>query len=259
MNVRDALIARFQPPEWGLFFEVGDRGGFMSSRRADAIAVSTYESKGYEIVGIEIKLQRSDWLRELNNPTKAEDMAKFCDRWYVATCDGVIAGRDEVPKAWGWIKTTPNGHRIVKRAQQLRSGGRRDLEPIPRAFFATLMRRCIEQKVDQAGIAKARQQERWAAEQHYKEKLDRYREMTDKRVAEKTADLRAKLSALHRLEQETNISLEEWRHKDSVALVQLALSLQRRHLPEDILSAARLLNDAGEALERLREEVEKCG
>lgn len=94
------LVERFPPPEWVLGFEVRNSTGFGASRAADAIAMNCYQSKGLEIHGFEVKVARSDWLRELRDGDKAETMAQFCDRWWIVAPAGVVE-RAELPKTWG--------------------------------------------------------------------------------------------------------------------------------------------------------------
>lgn len=59
-KIKLSIKRRFDPPEWCLAFEVASPDG----RRADAVAVNTFPSRNFKIVGFEFKTSRSDWLNE---------------------------------------------------------------------------------------------------------------------------------------------------------------------------------------------------
>ncbi|MCJ7796263.1 MAG: hypothetical protein MUQ56_05785, partial [Thermoleophilia bacterium] len=65
-------------PEWACFPEVasGTGGG---RRRIDALCCNLWKSRGFEVRGIEIKVSKADFQRELRAPDKADDVAKYCD------------------------------------------------------------------------------------------------------------------------------------------------------------------------------------
>lgn len=113
----DARIrGRYQPPHWVVLSQVRDGTGWSSAgRSADTMAFGTWPSRGLSIVGFEIKVDRQDWKRELAVPEKAESIARFCDEWYLVTCDDV-AKPEEVPQAWGWWTATEKGLKLMKAA-----------------------------------------------------------------------------------------------------------------------------------------------
>lgn len=101
-DVQAALRDRYTAPEWAVLFEVPSATGGAAARRADAIAMSLWPSRGLEIHGFEIKVERRDWLRELKEPQKAEEIARFCDRWWIAAAPDVVK-LDELPRGWGLL------------------------------------------------------------------------------------------------------------------------------------------------------------
>lgn len=115
----EALAARYTLPHFILLFEVRDSTGFDSMRSADALAVSLYASRGREITGFEIKVSRSDWLRELKHPEKAEEIGKFCDYFFLVTQDDSIARIDEIPGPWGWMVVKGQKLKILKKPEKL--------------------------------------------------------------------------------------------------------------------------------------------
>ena len=132
----DALKLRYCQPEWAIFFEVANATGARASRYADAVAMSLWPSRGLEIHGFEVKVSRSDWMNEKRNPEKAENIAAYCDRWWLVAPSFVVR-EEEIPPLWGWLELYPKGLKIRKQA-----GASGNVKPRDRAFMAALMRRC---------------------------------------------------------------------------------------------------------------------
>jgi hypothetical protein len=135
VDVKAALRARFIAPEWAIFFEVGDGTGSSQRRWADAVAMNMWPSRGLEIHGFEIKVSRSDWLRELKDPAKSAKVQQYCDRWWIITPKGIIKP-GELPPTWGHYEVSDSGViRQVVAAPQLESVA------INRSFMAAMLRR----------------------------------------------------------------------------------------------------------------------
>jgi len=101
--------------------------------------MSMWPSRGLEINGFEIKASRSDWLRELKNPAKAEAIAAYCDRWWIVALKDLVK-IEELPAGWGLMELQANGSlKEVKRAP-----ARENVKPITRTFMAAMMRRVGE-------------------------------------------------------------------------------------------------------------------
>lgn len=140
MNIRDALRLRYAPPEFCLLFEVRNTTGFSGRiRSADAIAIGTYPSRGLPIYGFEFKASRGDWLNELKNPAKADEIAQYCDCWYLVVTDKAIVQPGELPPNWGLL--VPYGEKLkcVAEAKKLE-----DSKPLSRGFFASLVRNMMK-------------------------------------------------------------------------------------------------------------------
>lgn len=132
------LRHKFSPPEWAFIPQVRNGTGYMQGlRTADAFAMGLWPSRGLYLNGFEIKINRGDWLSELKNPKKAEDMAQFCDFWWVVAPKDIIKV-EEVPVLWGLMIPFGKTVKIVKQAPQANP-----LE-INRLFLAALLRRAQE-------------------------------------------------------------------------------------------------------------------
>lgn len=133
-DLRRMLRARFPAEEYALLFEVPNGTGAQSNRYADAIAVSLWPSRGLTIMGFEIKVSRSDWTRELANPKKAEDIARFCDHWSLVVSDEKIVHPGELPAAWGLIVARGDKLKCLKEPAKLEPA------PLTRVFVAAMCR-----------------------------------------------------------------------------------------------------------------------
>lgn len=113
-DIRRALYARYREPEWLLGFEVGNSTGGQCRRHADAVAINTYPSRGYDVKGFEIKVSRSDLKHELDNAAKAEAVAQYCNEWYLVVPKGLTENMD-VPHNWGIIELV--GEKLVQKRE----------------------------------------------------------------------------------------------------------------------------------------------
>lgn len=64
LEVKNILRKKYPMPEYEIFFEVSSSTG-NNTRYVDAVAFNTFSSRGYKITGFEIKVNRSDLLKEL--------------------------------------------------------------------------------------------------------------------------------------------------------------------------------------------------
>lgn len=119
-DILDRLGKVFASPAWALIPQVRNGTGYSRARTrtADAVAVSLWPSRGIYLAGIEIKVSRSDWRKELADAAKSDEIQKYCRYWYVAAPDGVVP-LGEVPETWGQVVCRGTGAEIVKAAPQL--------------------------------------------------------------------------------------------------------------------------------------------
>jgi len=146
-EVIEKLKQRFPPPEYVLLPQVRNSTGFNRTiRTADALVISTYPSRGIYLYGFEVKSSRSDWLNELKNPAKADEIAQYCHWWYVVTGEKDIVKPDELPPNWGLLE--PRGESLAVKLQP------KPLEPIPLSlkFLAAVLRKAKEVVTDEAII-----------------------------------------------------------------------------------------------------------
>lgn len=97
--------------------------------RLDLVAVGCWQSVGLIVQGHEVKVSRSDWLRELKNPKKTERFMRYCHRfWLVVPAPWKDIVHDgELPESWGLLEVK-NGMAKVVRG---RTAPKLDPEPLP--------------------------------------------------------------------------------------------------------------------------------
>lgn len=132
-EVLNAINATHAAPEWVFLRDVANGTGGHCRRRADAVAMNLWPSRGLEVRGFEVKVSRGDLKRELAAPEKADAIARYCDTWWIAAPRGVVAA-GELPLSWGLIEVGDRGARVRKQAE------RQEAQPLTRHFVAALAR-----------------------------------------------------------------------------------------------------------------------
>ena len=142
------LRDKYPKREYALLQEVGNSTGFSCSRHADAIAMSLWPSRGLQVIGFEVKCYRQDWLRELNEPEKADAIAKFCDQWWLVAPTDEMVPVAELPPTWGLYVSDGTKLIVKKQAPTLES------QPLSRGFVAAVLRKASEGQDNLVRLAK---------------------------------------------------------------------------------------------------------
>jgi hypothetical protein len=106
-------------------------------RTADFVAVDTWASGKCAIHGCEVKVSRSDWLRELKDPGKSAACMAWCTYWWLAVPDRAIVKDGELPPGWGLLAARP--YRGSLRLRAVIPAPRRDVPPVPAESMASLL------------------------------------------------------------------------------------------------------------------------
>ena len=103
------------------------------NRWIDVAIFSTWSTHGITRSAFEIKVSRSDFIRELQNPDKFQwCMENFHEFWFVGTKD--VITKDEVPEGVGWM--CPVGERLY-----IKKHCRRNVSPrLDEGMLAAFMR-----------------------------------------------------------------------------------------------------------------------
>jgi len=157
--IKEVLRKKHQPPwEWIFATEVrttsGDsrssNGGNEGLRIIDAYAMNMYPSNGFRRIACEIKVTRSDFQREMAEPTKRSRALFLSDEFYFVLPKSVYARIDVQRDAYfecgimtvddkGKIETVhyPNSAMYQNRRER----GNKGAWPMPTWFVASLLRR----------------------------------------------------------------------------------------------------------------------
>lgn len=133
-----ALKRRHRPGEALVLPQVRNTTGYQYTvRYADAISMGLWPSRGLELHGFEIKVNRGDWLRELKDPAKAEAFGAL-DRWWIVAPKDMVK-LDELPKGWGLLEWNGASLRLKRKAEL-----RVTPPTLERGFVAAMLVRAVE-------------------------------------------------------------------------------------------------------------------
>lgn len=169
-QLREKLAAKYKEPAYAFLQEVRNSTGFVGNvRSADAIAMSLWPSRGLDLIGFELKISRSDWLHELNKPQKADEIAPYCDYWWVVVADESIVLEGELPPTWGLMAASGRGRslRIIKDAPKL------EAKELSRGLLASLLRNATSGTVPSSILSGMLKDERNRAMEMCNDKIER--------------------------------------------------------------------------------------
>lgn len=97
---------------WLPQMRIGVGFGADAEQYIDLWGISVEKKDAYARTGIEIKVSRADFTRELRKPRKRQWIEVHCNEHYFAAPEGLLA-YDDLPYGWGLIEVTdkPNGLR----------------------------------------------------------------------------------------------------------------------------------------------------
>jgi len=162
---------------WVTLFEVSDRTP-NPLRRCDVIAFNIWTSSGgCEMWGMEIKSSRADWLKELEDPCKAEAFKKYCHRWWLVSPEHIVKD-GELPEGWGHYIPSVRGVKLRERIAAPH------LEPqdIPREFLTVLIRNSFDLNNRERQAIAHNEEKRWQAywESNFEMQLQRKQDQVDR-------------------------------------------------------------------------------
>ncbi len=230
-DVLRSIFARHNGPDWCRFAEVNEGTGGAMGRRADAVCLNIWPSKGYAIHGFEIKVSRADFLHEMQDITKADAVGKFCDFWWLAAPKG-IATVDELPASWGLMELHANGLKIKKQAPK-----REDVTDFTRPFLASLLRKSRD--ADNAYIAGQIESEREAMHKA----MQRQFELKNSRTVD-TA--KANAEWIKAFEDALGMQFKNWQKPEAVAeRLRVAESIEFGNVSRLMQACAGVVHEIG--------------
>jgi hypothetical protein len=242
-QIYEAMRERYPAPAWALFYEVANGTGLHGRRYADAIAISLYPSRGLDVLGFEVKTDRSDWVRELKNPDKADEIASYCDFWFLVISDKEIVKDGEVPSAWGVLTMQGESLRQIKKAEKLKP------KPLDRVFVAALLRRAHESATKMVESGKA-------IEQSYQRGKKQGEEDAKTDVERAQRELKHFQKSVDDFEKKSGIKINSWNGGDLGDSIEMIRNIRRMTPAQQVEEIARHLELTAEELRR-RVEIAK--
>lgn len=191
-NVINALRLRFPSPQFTFLEQVANGTGARQYRWADAIAMSVWPSRGFDIHGIEVKVSRHDFLSELNKPDKSAAVQKYCNRWWMAIGDERIVRPGELPPTWGLLVLAGDKMKCLVEAPAL------EPEALTVEFVASVLRNMAKAEESQLETAKPKS---------YREGYDKAKEYELKFLRENHQQLEKSLAEF---EEKSGIKIDRW-------------------------------------------------
>ena len=258
--VYEAIVRAHPAPEWAVIAEVSDATGGRASRRADALAMNLWPSRGLEIRGFEIKVSRSDLKRELVDPSKADAVGAFCHTWALATPAGLVRSTDNVPACWGLFEVDENHLGTWKRQPTMRPAD--EIKTPSRLFTAAIARAA------QAEINEMRTGGGWVRRQSIQAELGKeYRRGIDHAPdghMHEIHRLKQKLEQAKPLLAEFGLDLDSeemrWKSTDEhVEAMRIGMPLVRRYGAAVEKEVLNRIEDAIKSLEESAKKVRALG
>jgi hypothetical protein len=232
-SLEQLLRNRFCPPAYAFLPQVRNGTGYLkTTRTVDAIAMGLWPSRGLYLNGFEIKVRRNDWFNELKNPEKAEEIAQFCDFFYVVAPKDIVK-IEEVPNNWGLMIPHGATTKVIKEARQLKT------TPIDKLFLAAILRKAQETITPETKLIKARTEGfkngKKSAEVDFKYDKEKHNEL------QKT---------IREFESKSGVRIDKWHYEDIGEAVKMVLAGEHLRAKEELQS---LLKKA----ERITEQIKK--
>lgn len=223
----DCLRAHYDPKAYVVIPQVRNGTGFNTrTRTADALVVSLWPSRGIDVTGFEFKDSRTDWLKELRAPEKAEEIGRFCSRWYVAASSLDIVHGNELPAMWGQMIARDGKMNIIKHAPV------REAQQPTWTFVAAVLRAASEVVTDEGHVQKRLAALRGELQDQYSRDIHAARER-ERAIARKDYD--QLLAVIREFETDSGVKLSTYHAMNNThiaAAVKLVLEMTPDRLTE---------------------------
>ena len=247
-KIATLLAERYAGHEWAFFRGVPNGTGMARSRICDGMAMGLWPSKGLYLHGFEIKVSRSDWLREIQEPAKAEAFAQFCHYWWIVAPPGIVE-LPEMAGDWGLLVPAGNGLRVKKAAQI------REPKPLDMPMLAAILRVALRDSPEQAVMSSERQA---GYDAGLKAGLERGARSAKSENTVELAELRRLKQRVEEFQAASGIKIDAWTDGraigEAVVLVKDArLQTIQRVMEEANRWAERVASGAKDAITKLDE------
>jgi hypothetical protein len=249
-DVVAALRKHYPADRYAFLEQVGNGTGYAVSRHIDALVMSLWPSRGLDLTAIEIKVSRSDWKRELDNPRKAEEIACYCDFFCVAAPKGIVEPFS-LPATWGLLEVS-NVVTVVTAPSRL------EPKTLNRTFLAAVFR---QGQRPETMVQQIRAEEMRAAREASEAAIDALAEQKISVVRQDYSKLKSRVEAF---EAATGVPLENhttdfYGYPNGEALGRAVLWLAKHDRQEMARILRRAASDADRAAADAREAADVIG
>jgi hypothetical protein len=227
-------------PRWVCAIQVRDAAGFSAWRTLDAVVFDTWPSGGLGLHGLEIKVSRADFRKELHDPEKAAQFTDKLERFSIVAAPGV-ADLELMPKAWGlYVPASDGTLRCRRKALPLRPG-KATPPVVDRSFMAAFVRALVDRSLDR---------DAFAAE--YDRGYQNGKDSTKREVGYAEARADSKQEKLDAFEKASGVSIDSYRAGQIGEAVKLVLDggIQQR------INYSYTVRSLGENLVKLADELD---
>jgi len=254
-DVLSVLEVRYPAPAWAFFPFFRNQTGYQYRlRTADAIAMSLYPSRGLDVYGFEVKVDRGDWLRELRSPEKAEETFKGVD-FVIIVAPHAVVQKGEVPAKWGFAIVNGTKLRHVKPAERLIP----ESANFSRAFVASIMRRSHEAQMAAPGTRALKEK----FESGVKSGENKTEEAVKAATEHLLVEVRTLQNQINDFEKASGIRINYWQAGDLGNSVRMLMQADSNFIAmtRDIDRMAEYVNDAKlkvDSLINLYKDIDKA-
>lgn len=225
-DVYGALKRRYPAPQYAVLPGVHDATGWKGGKQQlDAVVMSLWPSRGLTLYAVEIKVHRSDWLRELKQPEKQERLFQFFDGFLVAVGDANIVKSDELPRGWGLLVPHGKSMRVEVEPKHHKN------KPITREFLAAILRRAAEVMVS----PELEQRVRAELEEKYKKTEEEWSATADEALRLENAELKRLYEQTRPIREALNLT--QWTDARKIrSICDLIRTFQRHGIDNPVAS-----------------------
>jgi len=238
-DLTQLLRSKYSGPVWAFAAEVPNGTGSDKSRSCDGLAMSLWPSKGLHLHGFEVKVSRSDWLKEIQDVSKAAAFSRYCHYWWIVAPKGVLK-IEELPADWGWMQPTDASNLRTKRPATLTQPELPD-----HVLLAGIFRACLKQSASESAIYAANRTG-FAAGQAYTKTCQKHEQTVEVQRAQQ--ELGALKKAIEEFEQASGIKICGYGGKQLGQLVAAVQDVDINRLRQILGRAGNELRRHGDAL-----------
>lgn len=237
-DIKNLLRNRFSDPAFAFLPQVRNGTGYIrSARTADALAMGLWPSRGLDLHGFEIKIYRNDWLHELKSPQKAEEIAKYCDFWWIVAPKDVVK-TEEIPQNWGLMIPFGATVKIIKEAKHLKP------TKIDRLFLAAILRKAQEVITPEAKIKEAVEEGK---------KLGKEAVRLEFEYAQR--DHKALKEAVEEFEKISGVHINQWQAGNVGEAVKMVLNSEHLQIKKSLLQLLETSKEISGSIEKHLNEI----